>query len=233
MSSAEKQERQAALYSAVSTKTTHAWAANLLYLLMKQNDKAMDARPTPYLDRDLAARKYKDAKRRLFLFDYDVCSCIITKSLILNPPKGNTHSDSQITQGCRPIRENARGHVKVTLRPEEHDLHYLRSRLQVPRGTFRTSEESWDVSWTWSFLEVSRCWLLDELDGDFWYELDERCWRDFQVFHGGESNVSCVEWSLMSWKRTPGSHVEVKECSVTWHYRASDPEWGYDVSVVC
>ena len=28
-------------------------------------------------------------------------------------------------------------------------------------------------------------------------------------------------------ERTTGSHIEVKKCSLTWHYRASDPEWGY------
>jgi len=27
-------------------------------------------------------------------------------------------------------------------------------------------------------------------------------------------------------QRTTGSHIEVKKSSVTWHYRASDPEWG-------
>ena len=27
-------------------------------------------------------------------------------------------------------------------------------------------------------------------------------------------------------KRTTGSHIEVKKSSITWHYRASDPEWG-------
>ncbi len=28
-------------------------------------------------------------------------------------------------------------------------------------------------------------------------------------------------------ERTTGSHIEVKKSSITWHYRASDPEWGY------
>jgi len=27
-------------------------------------------------------------------------------------------------------------------------------------------------------------------------------------------------------QRTTGSHIEVKKSSITWHYRASDPEWG-------
>jgi trehalose 6-phosphate synthase/phosphatase len=28
-------------------------------------------------------------------------------------------------------------------------------------------------------------------------------------------------------ERTTGSHIEIKKSSVTWHYRATDPEWGY------
>jgi trehalose 6-phosphate synthase/phosphatase len=27
-------------------------------------------------------------------------------------------------------------------------------------------------------------------------------------------------------ERTTGSHIEMKKSSITWHYRASDPEWG-------
>lgn len=27
-------------------------------------------------------------------------------------------------------------------------------------------------------------------------------------------------------ERTTGSHVELKKSSITWHYRASDPDWG-------
>ena len=26
---------------------------------------------------------------------------------------------------------------------------------------------------------------------------------------------------------TTGSHIEVKKSSITWHYRTTDPEWGY------
>jgi trehalose 6-phosphate synthase/phosphatase len=64
--------------------------------------------------------------------------------------------------------------------------------------------------------------------------------------HGGFIRApGSVEWTNftesldMSWmsevlevfkyytERTTGSHIEVKKSSITWHYRASDPEWGY------
>lgn len=28
-------------------------------------------------------------------------------------------------------------------------------------------------------------------------------------------------------ERTTGSFIEMKKSSITWHYRASDPDWGY------
>jgi len=55
---------------------------------------------------------------------------------------------------------------------------------------------------------------------------------------GASSWVNLTETFDMSWmsdveeifkyytERTTGSHVELKKCSITWHYRASDPEWG-------
>ncbi|KIJ25501.1 glycosyltransferase family 20 protein [Sphaerobolus stellatus SS14] len=53
-----------------------------------------------------------------------------------------------------------------------------------------------------------------------------------------EKWMSLTEQLDMSWmedvkeifqyytERTTGSHIEVKKSSITWHYRASDPEWG-------
>lgn len=50
--------------------------------------------------------------------------------------------------------------------------------------------------------------------------------------------VSMLENVDMSWKddvmevfeyyteRTPGSFIEQKECSLTWHYRKADPKYG-------
>ncbi|KAF8524292.1 trehalose 6-phosphate phosphatase [Hysterangium stoloniferum] len=55
---------------------------------------------------------------------------------------------------------------------------------------------------------------------------------------GAETWSSLTEQLDMSWmsevkeifeyytERTTGSHIEVKKSSITWHYRASDPEWG-------
>lgn len=72
MSWAEKHDRQLALYSAVTTHTSHSWAVNLLHLLIKQVDNHLAAHQTPYLEKEAVLRKYQSAQKRLFLFDYDV-----------------------------------------------------------------------------------------------------------------------------------------------------------------
>jgi len=55
---------------------------------------------------------------------------------------------------------------------------------------------------------------------------------------GSEEWTNFTESIDMSWmnevlevfkyytERTTGSHIEVKKSSITWHYRATDPEWG-------
>ena len=55
---------------------------------------------------------------------------------------------------------------------------------------------------------------------------------------GSEQWTNFTESMDMSWmnevlevfkyytERTTGSHIEVKKSSITWHYRATDPEWG-------
>jgi trehalose 6-phosphate synthase/phosphatase len=72
MTHPEKVQRQAALYSAVTTHTSHSWAANLLHMLVKSVDNVNAAHQTPYLDKELLVEQYRGAKKRLFLFDYDV-----------------------------------------------------------------------------------------------------------------------------------------------------------------
>lgn len=72
MSEAEKQLRHAALHKVVTTHTSHHWAAVLIKMLLSQIGNENTAHQTPYLDMRLLKNIYYKAKRRLFLFDYDV-----------------------------------------------------------------------------------------------------------------------------------------------------------------
>ena len=72
MSDAERASRQANLLSAVTTHTSHHWAATLVKILLAQIGSMNTAHHTPFLAREQLSRVYKGAKKRLFLFDYDV-----------------------------------------------------------------------------------------------------------------------------------------------------------------
>jgi trehalose 6-phosphate synthase/phosphatase len=74
MSEGEKESRQAALYKIVTTHTSHTWAALLVHMLLTQIGNVNTAHQTPVLDRPLLKQRYSQAKRRLLLFDYDVCN---------------------------------------------------------------------------------------------------------------------------------------------------------------
>jgi trehalose 6-phosphate synthase/phosphatase len=72
MGPVEKEKRHETLYRAVTTHTSHSWAASLLKLLLAQMGNELTAHQTPYLDHSLIKTAYHGAKKRLFLFDYDV-----------------------------------------------------------------------------------------------------------------------------------------------------------------
>lgn len=72
MSDDEKYERQATLYKAVTTHTSHTWAAILVKSLLEKINSESSAHQTPALERAKMGDWYNKAKKRLFMFDYDV-----------------------------------------------------------------------------------------------------------------------------------------------------------------
>jgi len=74
MSPLEKVERHAKLYKVVTTHTSHSWASILVKRLLGQLRRQGMARQTPYILKHQLEQLYTSAKKRLFLFDYDVSS---------------------------------------------------------------------------------------------------------------------------------------------------------------
>lgn len=72
MSEAEKIERHQKLLKVVTTHTSHTWSAILVKMLLGQINSQNTARQTPHLSRLSLGEQYCKAKKRLFLFDYDV-----------------------------------------------------------------------------------------------------------------------------------------------------------------
>ena len=77
MDPAEKEERHAKLYKVVTTHTSHTWAAVLVKMLLGQMGLQGMARQTPYIPKERLEGLYMKAKKRLFLFDYDVRSSFV------------------------------------------------------------------------------------------------------------------------------------------------------------
>ena len=82
MDPAEKAARHANLYKMVTTHTSHTWAAVLVKMLLGQMGLQGMARQTPYIPKEKLGGLYLKARKRLFLFDYDVsmsfCPCFVS-----------------------------------------------------------------------------------------------------------------------------------------------------------
>jgi trehalose 6-phosphate synthase/phosphatase len=72
MGQQEKEERHAALFSSIVGHTSHTWAATIVKQLLENVGGEHTAHQTPALDLSVLQEKYKKAKKRLMLFDYDV-----------------------------------------------------------------------------------------------------------------------------------------------------------------
>ena len=62
--------------------------------------------------------------------------------------------------------------------------------------------------------------------GGFVRERGEDTWTNFTETLDMDWMGEVEEIFKYYTERTTGSHVEMKKSSITWHYRASDPEWG-------
>ena len=76
MSDEDKQERHAALYHSIVGHTSHTWAATIVKQLLENVGGEHTAHQTPALDLTSLVSRYRKAKKRLMLFDYDVSALI-------------------------------------------------------------------------------------------------------------------------------------------------------------
>jgi trehalose 6-phosphate synthase/phosphatase len=171
------------------------------------------ARKTPELDRVLLKSKYLSAKRRLIMLDYDVCTLSIT--ILLTP--------------------NIYKYIQGTLTPIVKTPSMAVPTLSTLEALEKLSKDPRNI-----------VYIISGRDGVF---LDQHLGHisqiGFSAEHGcfvkerGTSTwVNLSEALDMSWmsevkeifgyytERTTGSFIEMKKSSITWHFRASDPEWG-------
>jgi len=195
MTPEEKDERHDKMYKVVNIHTSHSWSAMLVKMLLKQMSvENIMARQTPFMEKLRLQKSYQNAKKRLFLFDYDGTLTPIVKTPSMAVPTETT-LDALIRLSADPknkvyiisgrdgeFLEQYLGHIKNMGMSAEHGGFMREAGIE----TWTNFTERLDMSW------------LKEVEEIFKYYTE----------------------------RTTGSHIEVKKSSITWHYRASDPEWG-------
>ena len=131
----EKAERHDKMYKVVNLHTSHSWGASLVKMLLKQMGlENVMARQTPFMEKNRLEDHYLKAKKRLFLFDYDV-SFIRRKppekawpgsNFSPSPPLGYPDAYRQDSKHGRTLRAHARGARAFGRRPQESSVHHLR-----------------------------------------------------------------------------------------------------------
>ncbi|KAJ4490259.1 glycosyltransferase family 20 protein [Lentinula aciculospora] len=233
MPEAEKATRHKYLHDVVTTRTSHMWANVLTEMLLQQmtpsvhgkNDAnaAGGRKGIPYLD-IARLRKWYDAASsvpssstiprqptrprakptRLFFFDYDG-----TLAPIVKIPSAAVPSE-QALNALNNLCKDERNLVYII---SGRDADFLDEHL----GSVGTADGGRGLGFSaehGGFVKEPR------------KSTDPSPWRNF---------TSKLDMSWMSevyevfryyTERTTGSHIEVKKSSITWHYRAADPEWG-------
>ncbi|KAG8796999.1 threalose-6-phosphate phosphatase, partial [Serendipita sp. 398] len=208
----ERASRQAALYKVVTTHTSHTWAAILVRMLLSQIGTENMAHHTPYMDQSSLEKSYATASRRLLLFDYDG-----TLTPIVKVPSMAVPSEATL-QALEKLSEDPRNLVYIISGRDsgflEHHLGHLKNiGFSAEHGCFLREPGST----TWKNL-------TETLDMSWMPEVEEL----FEYYTEVITNITLLlsVQALTFRQRTTGSFIEMKKSSITWHYRAADPEWG-------
>jgi trehalose 6-phosphate synthase/phosphatase len=126
MPQSEREERHAQLFESIQGHTSHTWAATILRQLLENVGGEHTAHQTPALDLGRFKSGYKQAKKRLMLFDYDVSPCVtIGPKAMLTVLAGHAHSHRQGPVPGYPHRPHAKGDPMSRGRPKERCLPHL------------------------------------------------------------------------------------------------------------
>lgn len=145
MSDSEKLARHDKLYKVVTTHTSHTWAAVLVKMLLGQINSANQARMTPYIPKEVLVNTYQTAKKRLFLFDYDVRFFLVWLSF--------TFIDARHMENRVPSLRSSKHHHKPYLQRTPSRL--LQNSQRTRRMSCTLSQVVMESFWS-SILGISR-----------------------------------------------------------------------------
>ena len=155
MSSEDKEEQHKLLYEHVTTHTVQAWSETYIERLLANLASFNQSIATPALDKVKLLTRYRRAKKRLFMFDYDG-----TLTPIVTDPQAAIPSD-KIIRTIKTLAQDRRNNVWIVSGRDQAFLeewmgHISELGLSAEHGSFvrQPESEEWenltkkmDMSW--------------------------------------------------------------------------------------
>lgn len=165
MSQEDKSKRQTELFRRVSSHTSKTWAFTLIKELLRNLGVGQTARVTAYLDHKLISGKYRDANKRLLLFDYDgTLTPIVSRPSAAVPGEKLKEILPKITSDERNIVFIVSGRDANFL--SEHLGHIPNIGLSAEHGCFIKEPNSKD--W-WNLTDNMDMSWMDDVEDIFKY----------------------------------------------------------------
>ncbi|KAJ4381457.1 hypothetical protein N0V85_008658 [Neurospora sp. IMI 360204] len=174
MSEERRQSIQRSLLEHVTNKNVQFWTAGLLRRLISVLASRKDVIATPLLDRSTMLRKYRAAKKRLFMFDYDG-----TLTPIVREPSAAVPSE-RIINSLKSLAADPRNAVWIISGRDQEFLqqhlgHITALGFSAEHGSFmrhpgstewENLAEKFDMGWQAEVLEVFQKYT-DKTPGSF------------------------------------------------------------------
>jgi HAD superfamily hydrolase (TIGR01484 family) len=193
--------KHAQLYNYVTTHTADIWADRFIKELVLKTSIPDQSNPTPFLEFATVHQNYRNGKKRLLLFDYDGTLTAIRKvpEAAIPPP--------EMLNALAFLVNDPQNIVFIISGRDQECLDNWLGHIQ---GLGLSAEHG-------SFIKYPRGkWinLATELDLAWKQEVAE-------IFDYYTERTQGQFYSI-----DLGSFVEHKRCSITWHYRLADPDFG-------
>ncbi|KAI9230186.1 MAG: glycosyltransferase family 20-domain-containing protein [Piptocephalis tieghemiana] len=201
------------LHAHVTARTSSFWAQGFVREIRATMQLPDRSSSTPYLDTDACFSSYtkvpKGSGKRLLMFDYDG-----TLTPIVTTPEAALPSQ-QVLRALRQLCADPTNRVWVI---SGRDQSFLETHLGDIPGLGLSAEHGCFIRYPSPPTDSSSPSPSSSSPTSSWISLTEG--MDFSWM---EEIKRIFDYYT---ERTQGSFVEVKQCSVTWHYRKADPAYG-------
>lgn len=217
MSEDGRKEMEKKLLSHVISRNVQFWIAGFLRRLVNVLGNRKQVVTTPLLDRSTLLRRYRDARKRLFMFDYDG-----TLTPIVREPSAAIPSES-VLKSLEALAADEKNAVWIISGRDQEFLtqhlgHISQLGFSAEHGSFIKNPGSTE----WENL-------ADKFDMGWQNEVQVV----FQKYTDKVPGTRLLSHKLTLMLTLAGSFIEKKKCALTWHYRLADPEQGLHESREC